>query len=135
VSVDLHDLEARWLRPCFITGHGCALLVAVAAPVPLLDLEVARQAAAGPETLEAPVLDMAIPRRIKPALGSVSYAQLASGRFVLGERELRCAPAHSPRLAAEISAELVSRLEQNRFPIRLPVVPLSERASLLPLDS
>lgn len=135
VSVDLHGLDGRWLRPCFMAGHGCALLVAIAAPVPLLDLEVARQAAAGPEVLEAPVLDVAIPRRIKPALGSVNYAQLASGRFMLGERELRCAPAHSPRLAAEISAELVSRLEQNRFPIRLPVLRLPERPSLLPLDS
>lgn len=135
VSVDLHELDGRWLRPCFMAGHGCALLVAIAAPVPLLDLEVARQAAAGPEALEAPVLDVAIPRRIKPALGSVSYAQLASGRIVVGERDLRCAPAHSPRMAAEITAELVNRLKQNCFPIRLPLLPLSERPSLLPLNS
>ncbi|MEX1316616.1 MAG: homocysteine biosynthesis protein [Synechococcaceae cyanobacterium] len=135
VSVDLHTLDRRWLRPCFFPGHGCALLVAIAAPVPLLDLEVARRAAAAPEELQAPVLDVAIPRRIKPALGSVTYAQLAEGAIVVGERELRCAPAHSPRLAAEISAELVSRLEQNRFPIRLPVVPLPSRSTLLPLDS
>ncbi|MFO8238941.1 MAG: homocysteine biosynthesis protein [Prochlorococcaceae cyanobacterium] len=135
VSVDLHGLDGRWLRPCFIAGHGCAVLVAIAAPVPLLDLEVARAAAAGPEQLEATVLDLAIPRRIKPALGSVSYAQLASGRIVVGERELRSAPAHSPRLAAEITAELVSRLERNRFPIRLPVLPLSARPSLVPLNN
>lgn len=135
VSVDLHSLEGRWLRPCFFAGHGCALLVAIAAPVPLLDLEVARRAATGPNELETPVLDVAIPRRIKPALGSVSYAQLASGRIVVGERELRCAPAHSPRMAAEITAELVSRLEGNRFPIRLPVMPLASQPTLLPLDS
>jgi uncharacterized protein (DUF39 family) len=135
VSVDLHNLEGRWLRPCFIAGHGCALLVAIAAPVPLLNLEVARRAATGPDQLQATVLDLAIPRRIKPALGSVSYAELASGRIVVGGRKLRSAPAHSPRLAAEITAELVSRLEQNRFPIRLPVLPLSARPGLLPIDS
>jgi uncharacterized protein (DUF39 family) len=135
VSVELHTLDARWLRPCFFPGHGCALLVAIAAPVPLLDEEVARRAAAAAEELEAPVLDLAIPRQIKPALGSVSYAQLAGGRIRMGDRELRCAPAHSPRLAAEISAELVERLQRNRFPIRLPLMPLSERPTLLPLDS
>jgi uncharacterized protein (DUF39 family) len=135
VSVDLHTLDRRWLRPCFFPGHGCALLVAIAAPVPLLDREVARRAAAEPEQLQAPVLDVAIPRRIKPALGSVTYAQLASGRIEVGDRVLRCAPAHSPRLAAEITAELVDRLRRNRFPIRLPLIPLSERPTLLPLDS
>jgi uncharacterized protein (DUF39 family) len=135
VAVDLHGLERRWLRPCFFPGHGCALLVAIAAPVPLLDLEVARRAAAGPDQLEAPVLDLAIPRRVKPALGSVSYAELAGGRIRVQGRELRCAPAHSPRLAAEISAELVSRLERNRFPIRLPLLPLAGQPTLLPLNS
>ena len=135
VSVDLHGLNGRWLRPCFVAGHGCALLVAIAAPVPLVDLEVARRAAAGPEELEAVVLDMAIPRRIKPALGSVTYAQLASGQLVVGQRELRCAPAHSPRMAAEIAAELVGQLEQNRFPIQLPVLPLPARPSLMPLNT
>ncbi len=135
LSVDLHGLDSRWIRPCFFPGHGCSLLVAIAAPVPLLDLEVARGAAAEPAALQAPVLDLAIPRRVKPALGSVSYDLLASGSISVGGRQLRCAPAHSPRLAAEIGAELVSRLVHNRFPIRLPVLPLSSRASLLPLDS
>lgn len=134
VSVDLHGLDSRWLRPCFFPGHGCSLLVAVAAPVPLLDLEVARRTAAGPGELQAPVLDLALPRRIKPALGSVSYTQLATGSISVGGHQLRCAPAHSPRLAAEISVELVERLKGNRFPIRLPVLPLSSQPTLLPLD-
>ena len=135
VSVELAGLERRWLRACFLEGHGCALLVAIAAPVPLLDLEDAQRAAAGPEALQAPVLDLAIPRRIRPALGSVSYADLARGRIRLGERELLSAPAHSPRLAAELAAELVERLQSNRFPLRLPALPLPGRASLRPLEA
>jgi uncharacterized protein (DUF39 family) len=80
------------------------------------------------------VLDLAIPRRVKPCLGSVSYAELTSGQLVVGGQQLRCSPAHSPRLAAEIAAELVTRLEQNRFPLQLPLQPLSQRSSLQPLD-
>ncbi len=134
VSVDLQDLHGRWLRPCFFPGHGSALLVAIAAPVPLLNPATALAAAAGPEQLQTPVLDVAIPRRIKPALGSVAYAQLASGSIEVNGRQLRCAPAHSPRLAAEIATELVHRLQRNHFPIRLPVLPLQSRPTLLPLD-
>ncbi len=133
VSVAVHALESRWIRPCFFEGHGSALLVAIAAPVLLLDGTIAAQAAAPAETLEAPVLDLAIPRRVKPALGSVSYAELASGALNVDGRSLRCAPAHSPRLAAEISAELVERLQHNHFPLRLPSVSLEERSTLLPL--
>jgi L-aspartate semialdehyde sulfurtransferase len=134
VAVDLAGLDRRWLRACSFEGHGSALLVAIAAPVQLLDASSARWAAATPEQLQAPVLDLAIPRRLKPCLGAVSYAELASGRLVVGGQQLRCAPAHSPRLAAEISAELVARLEQNRFPLQLPLQPLPEHANLQPLD-
>jgi uncharacterized protein (DUF39 family) len=134
VAVDLADLERRWLRACTFEGHGSGVLVAIAAPVQLVDASSARRAAATPEQLQAPVLDVAIPRRVKPSLGTVSYAELASGRLTVGAQRLRCAPAHSPRLAAEIGEELVKRLEQNRFPLQLPLQPLPERPNLLPLD-
>ena len=134
VSVDLHALDPRWIRACFFEGHGSALLVAIAAPVPLLDATAALQAAAGPAELQAPVLDLAIPRRIKPALGAVSYAALESGSFQLEGRQLRCAPAHSPRLAQSLAEELAVRLREGRFPLRLPAVPLASRPSLVPLD-
>jgi uncharacterized protein (DUF39 family) len=134
VAVDLDELQPRWLRACTFEGHDSALLVPIAAPVQLIDASSARMAAATPEQLQAPVLDLAIPRRVKPSLGTVSYAELASGRLRVGGQQLRCAPAHSPRLAAEIAAELVTRLEQNRFPLHLPLQSLPQRSSLHPLD-
>jgi uncharacterized protein (DUF39 family) len=132
--VDVHQLDRRWIRACFFEGHGCALLVAVAAPVLLLNGQIALQAAAEPDQLQAPVLDLAIPRRIKPALGSVSYDALASGTIEVAGRRLRTAPAHSPRLAAEISTELVQRLEQNRFPLQANLSGLPEASTLIPVD-
>jgi uncharacterized protein (DUF39 family) len=134
VAVDLHALDRRWLRPCFFEGHGHGLLVAIAAPVPLLDATVAAQAAAGAERLEAPVLDLAIPRRVKPSLGSASYADLLRGELPIGGRSLRCGPAHSPRLAEEIAEELARRLADGSFPLRLPSQGLSQRPALVPLD-
>lgn len=135
VSVDLHGLRPEWLRPCFFEGHGAALLVGLAAPIPLINETVARQAACGDEDLEAPVLDVSIPRRLRPRLGSVSYARLRSGRIQVEGRRVTAAPAHSPRLAEAIGAELITWLEEDRFPLRLPVRPLSGRGGLIPLDS
>jgi uncharacterized protein (DUF39 family) len=135
VSVDLHSLEPGWLRPCFFEGHGSALLVPIAAPIALVDEATARQAACGDEELEAPVLDVSVPRRLKPGHGPVSYAALRQGRIRVEGQMLRAAPAHSPRLAEAIGRELVRRLEQAAFPLRLPVQPLSARPGLLPLEA
>ncbi|MFM8525341.1 MAG: homocysteine biosynthesis protein [Cyanobacteriota bacterium] len=134
VAADLHDLQSRWIRPCWFEGHGSALLVALAAPVPLLNLAQARQAAVDNDHLQAPVLDLSIPRRIKPGFGGVPYSALLQGSIPVDGRRVRAAPAHSPRLAAEISAELVTRLRENRFPLRSPTQPLSPRPGLIPLD-
>jgi uncharacterized protein (DUF39 family) len=135
VSADLHQLRSEWVRPAFFEGHGSSLMVAIAAPVPLIDLTVARQAAAENDQLEAPVLDFSIPRRIKPGFGGMPYSQLLTGRIQVDGHQLSCAPAHSPRLAAGITLELIERLCQGRFPLRLPAVPLTRRSALIPLES
>ena len=134
LSVDLHDLDPRWLRACFFEGHGSALLVAVAAPIPLIDTTVAQAAALSDRQLELPVLDLSVPRRIKPNLGWVSHEAARSGSITVQDQQVATAPAHSPRLAAELAEELILRLEQDRFPLRLPLRPLTERSALVPLE-
>jgi uncharacterized protein (DUF39 family) len=135
LTVELHGLRSEWLRACFFEGHGSALLVAIAAPIPLINLAVARQAAALDQALEAPVLDFSIPRRIRPSFGAVPYSQLLAGQIVVDGHGVACAPAHSPRLAASIAEELVSQLQEGRFPLRLPLVPLPNRPALVPLEA
>lgn len=135
LSVDLHELQPEWVRACWFEGHGSALLVAMAAPIPLINGEVALQASIDDDALEAPVLDVSIPRRLKPSFGGIPYSMLRSGRLQVDGRRLPAAPAHSPRLAAGIAAELIDRLRGNRFPLRLPLLPLSERPGLIPLET
>lgn len=135
LSVDLHELQAQWVRPCFFEGHGSGLLVAIAAPVPLINESVARQAATGNDALEAPVLDLAIPRRLKPSLGKARYSDLLAGELHIKGRPISCAPAHSPRLAAAIGQELITRLTRGHFPLSLPLQPLNPRPTLVALEA
>jgi len=134
VCVDLHGLQGRWLRAGWLEGQGDVLLVAIAAPVPLIDGPTAVGAATSNRALEAPVLDVAIPRRLKPSFGGVSYSALRTGWIEVEGRRLRALPAHTPRLAMEIGAELALQLEEGRFPLRLPLRPLGQRPGLRPLD-
>ncbi len=137
-TLRLHGLVQRAKTNASVVMSGTLLiaivLVAIAAPVPLLHLNGARQAAAGASELAATVLDLALPRRVKPAFGRVSYAELTQGSFRLRDRPVRCAPAHSPRLAEEIAQQLLEALQAGRFPLRLPSRALGSRSAQLPLD-
>jgi len=135
LSVDLHALDRRWLRAAHFEGHGGALLVVIAAPIPLLDGVIASQAACADSALEAPLLDVSIPRRIKPSFGGVSYAALKAGLIAVDGRRIPAAPSHSPRLAREGALDLAERLTEGRFPLRLPLMPLASRPGLLPLEA
>lgn len=135
LCADLHDLDPRWLRACHFEGCGSALLVVVAAPIPLLDGHIAAQAACADNALEAPVLDVSIPRRIKPSFGGVSYAALKAGSIEVNGRRMPALPSHSPRLAREGALDLAERLRSGRFPLRPPLLPLSPRPALRPLEA
>lgn len=135
VCAPLHGLQGRWVRAGALEGQGDVLLVAIAAPVPLIDGPTAAGAAISNRALEAPVLDVAIPRRLKPTLGRVRYSDLRSGWIEVEGRRLPVFPAHSPRLAEEIGADLADRLREGSFPLRLPLAPLGERLGLRPLNA
>jgi uncharacterized protein (DUF39 family) len=94
---------------------------------------VARQIATDEGVLEAPVLDVSIPRRIKPNLGGVPYSSLRRGEIQVDGRPIPAAPAHSPRLAQAMALELISQLQSGAFPLRLPLLALGSRPSLVPL--
>jgi len=107
--------------------------VAIAAPIPLISPAVARQIATDDGALEAPVLDVSIPRRIKPSFGGVPYSSLHQGEIQVEGRRIPAAPAHSPRLAQAMGQELINQLQSGAFPLRLPLLPLGSRPTLVPL--
>ena len=53
----------------------------------------------------------------------------------LARQAAACLKGYSPRLAAAASEALIAALIDGSFPLRLPVVPLSSRPSLLPIEA
>ena len=124
LQVDLHGLKPSAIRSTRLPDGSSGLLVAIAAPIPLLNRSRAEQLLVPAEALSAPLLDFGIPRRVRPSPASATYAELLSGSIRLGERQLSAAPAHSPRLAEEAAAQLQDMLQSGSFPLRLPLAPL-----------
>ncbi len=129
VDVDLHGLQPQWLRSTRLPDGSTGLMVAMAAPVFLLTLRQAEQLAISPDDLETPLIDYGVPRRVRPNPKNVRYSEVSSGWIQLEDHRLHVAPAHSPRLAAEIAEHLVHQLRSGAFPLRLPFAGLPDRGT------
>ncbi len=135
VSADAEHIKPAWLRPCWFGELGAGVMVALAAPVPLLTIKAAAAAGLGDHQLQAPVLDFSIPRRVRPGFGCVSYKDLLGGQITMKGQIISTASATSLRLTDDIMATLAEKLRDGSFPLVAPFQPLPEKPTLTPVNS
>lgn len=120
---DLKQMSPRWLMGTSYLGYGATLSVGIGIPIPILNEEIARYAAATDAELYAPVVDYGTtyPDRQPGNLGLVSYAQLKSGKITINGREVPTAPLSSYPRAREIAATLKQWISTGKFLLTEPV--------------
>ncbi|MCL6558243.1 MAG: homocysteine biosynthesis protein [Firmicutes bacterium] len=120
---DLKQMSPRWLMGTSYLGYGATLSVGIGVPIPILNEEIARYAAATDADLYAPIVDYgeAYPNRKPGNLGYVSYAQLKSGRIVVQGKEVPTAPLSSYPRAREIAGILKKWIQKGEFFLSEPV--------------
>lgn len=118
---DLKRMDARYLRGCTIHRYGTSLYVGLGIPIPILDEEVARTAGTDETQLRTNLLDYGVPRRERPVVREVTYAELRSGRIVVGKKEVPVSPLSSFRMAREIAWTLKRWIEKGEFLLSEPV--------------
>ena len=128
---DAKTMSPEWVRGCFFRHYGAALMVGVGIPIPVLNPEVIRAAAVRDEELVAPVIDFAIPRRIRPSYGLVTYAQLRSGRIQIQQKSVRVAPLSSWQRALTIANLLREQIAAGKFTLTAAVAPLPQEREFL----
>jgi len=130
---DLKRMSPRYLRGCTIHRYGTSLYVGLGIPIPMVDEEVARTAGADETQLRTNLLDYGVPRRDRPVVREVTYAELRSGRIAVGKKEVPVSPLSSFRMAREI-AELLKRwIERGEFLLSEPVERLPTDRTLRPM--
>jgi uncharacterized protein (DUF39 family) len=107
-------------------GYGVTLIVGIGVPIPVLDEEILKSAAAKDEDLFAQVVDYSqnYPQLIAASLTEVSYAQLKTGRIVVQGKEVPTGNLSSYSKAREISEELKGWIKKGDFLLTEPVAPL-----------
>jgi uncharacterized protein (DUF39 family) len=132
---DAKQMRPQWVRGCYFKGYGPSLMMGVAVPIPILNETVAAHCAIQDRDIVAPIMDFAIPRRVRPTFGLVSYAQLKSGTITIEGQPVRTAPLSSLYLARQAQAELKQWLERGEFELTSPVAPLPSDRPFLPQDA
>ncbi|MCL6477127.1 MAG: homocysteine biosynthesis protein [Peptococcaceae bacterium] len=127
---DLKQMSPRWLKGVSFVGYGASFAVGIGIPIPILNEEIARYAAATDRDLYAPVVDYSkdYPSRTPGNLGLVSYAELKSGKITVNGKEVPTAPLSSYPRAREIAGILKQWIAGGQFLLSEPVQPLPSPA-------
>ena len=123
---DLKQMKPRWLRGTSMLGYGVSLTVGVGVPIPILDEEICAHAAVRDEEIYAQVVDYSsdYPQAVARSLGEVNYAQLKSGKIIIGDKEVPTGALSSYSRAKEIAEELKSWIQKGEFLLSEPVAAL-----------
>ena len=123
VTGDLKQMSPRWLVGASMLGYGASLTVGLGIPIPILNEEICRFAAAGDDELHAPIMDYseAFPNCAPGNLGYASYAELKSGTIKINGKEVTTAPMSSYPRAREIAGILKEWIKKGEFLLGEPV--------------
>jgi uncharacterized protein (DUF39 family)/CBS domain-containing protein len=133
VAGNLKEMTPEYIRGAVVPKYGTSLFVGLGIPIPILNVGLARKTGVGDEDLFVNILDYGVPRRDRPVLRKVSYAELKSGKVEIDGHEVRTNPLSSFKKAREIAETLKKWIEEKRFYLTMPVERLSTNRVFNPM--
>jgi CBS domain-containing protein len=133
VTGDLKKMSQDFLRAATMSGYGVTLYVGLGVPIPVIDKEVVRATAVRDEDIRVDLLDYGIPSRNRPALKSVSYAELRSGTVNLNGEDVRTSSLSSFRRARVVAATLKGWLEKGKMELCIPARAIDSKKQVRPM--
>ncbi|PCN50599.1 hypothetical protein B6U99_03580 [Candidatus Geothermarchaeota archaeon ex4572_27] len=133
VKGDLKRMSPKYLKGATIYRYGVTLYVGIGIPIPIINMRVAKSAATPDEEIVTEILDYGVPSRDRPVVRRVTYAELKSGRVVIGDREVPASSMSSLVYARRIAEELKRWIEEGRFYLTRPVELLPDYREFKPM--
>ena len=131
---DLKQMSGEYIKPAVFEKYGTSMFVGIGIPIPVLDEDMLINLAVENNDIYTQVIDYSVPRRLRPSLGKVSYAELRSGTVTIDGRSIPTAPLSSLSKAREIAAELKEWVKNSKFTLQEPIKAFDEVANLNSLE-
>lgn len=131
---DLKQMSTEYIKAAVFEKYGTSMFVGIGIPIPILDEEMMKSVSVEDKDLFTNIVDYSVPRRSKPLLGSVSYAQLRSGFVELNGKRIKTAPISSLYKARVIAQKLKEWINAGTFLIQQPVQTFPVNNTLKPLE-
>ena len=122
---NLKEMDARYIRGATIEKYGTSLYVGLGIPIPIINERVAKTTGVSDEEIKTNLTNYGIPRRGRPTLREVTYAELKSGKVEINGNEVLVSPLSSLKWAREIASVQKKWIEEKRFFLSQPVEGLS----------
>lgn len=120
---DLKHMSRQWLRGTSMPGYGVTLTVGLGIPIPVLNEDIARFTAVKDSDISAPIVDYsrAYPEGTGEVLGSISYAELRSGKITFSGKQVPTGCLSSYTGARRIAGILKEWIQAGKFRLSEPV--------------
>ena len=127
---NLRGMSREYVRGLDIFGYGTSLAIGVGVPIPILNDNVMKGCSVTDDELFAKITDYGVCSRSRPVLGTVSYAQLKSGKIECDGRVMRTSPLSSYKYARKVAGKLKEWVEKEKFELTVPSIPLPKEGSM-----
>jgi uncharacterized protein (DUF39 family) len=133
VKGNLKDMKAEFLKACYFPGYAPSIFLGIGIPIPILDAEIAKSTAIRDWEIKTTIIDFGVPRRDRPVVREVTYAELKSGKVEINREEVRVSPLSSFYMAEKVMKELKRMIEKGEFLLSLPVERLKGKELFKPM--
>jgi len=133
VRGDAKKMSTEFIRGGAFTGYGTTMYVGLGIPIPILNEGLVKKTALRDEEILTQIVDYGIPRRDRPKLGKVSYAELKSGNVVINDRKVKVSSLSSLKKARKIAETLKSWIEEGTFYLSAPAETLPTNSVCNPM--
>lgn len=130
---NLKEMDQDYIRGVSVRNYGVSLFVGIGIPIPILNEKLARTTGVSDSEITTSILDYGTPRRDKPELREVTYAELKTGKVELKGEEKPVSPMSSLKKAREISQNLKNQIQDGDFLLSKPSKRLSRDREFNPM--
>lgn len=118
---NMKEMDPKYIRGAVYEGYGTSMFVGVGIPIPILNEEMMAFVAVENKDLYTNVIDYSVPKKAKPSLKKVSYAELRSGSVDINGKSIKTSPLSSLKMAREIAEELNNWIKKGEFFLQEPI--------------